>query len=388
MSEQQMRQRLVILGSTGSIGTTTLDLVRRYPEKFEVLALVAHRNRDGLRQQIEEFKPRYAVLVSDDGTFKQEAHTPHTEVLPASELLSLAAHPDMDTVVAAIVGFAGLPPTYAALKAGKRVLLANKESIVCGGELLIETARRHHATLIPIDSEHSALFQLLGGQAEKEVSKLVLTASGGPFLLKDKSEFSSITPEQAVKHPRWTMGMKISIDSASLVNKALELIEARWLFDRDESEIDVLIHPESIIHSMIAFKDGTLFAQLSVTDMAGPIAYGLGYPEGRLRDAMRPLDLVALGSLTFHALDEDKFPAVSLARAALREGGAMPAVFNIANEIAVARFVERKLKFSEITFCIERALEHFSGRRYSTAEDLLELECEMMAWAFTPGHCE
>jgi 1-deoxy-D-xylulose-5-phosphate reductoisomerase len=367
------KKKLVILGSTGSIGRSTLDLVRAFPDRFEVLGISGFRNTAELERQIREFQPRFAVSGSEG------LHTDlgATELLPLTDLVELAAHPDSDLVVAAIVGIAGLRPTAAALRAGKTVLLANKESLVCAGRVLLDLCTTHGGTLIPIDSEHSAIFQLLEGRSRGDLERLTLTASGGPFLDSSKEDLARVTPEMAVKHPRWSMGPKISIDSATLVNKALELIEASWLFAVPETQISVVIHPESIIHSFIGFRDGTQFAQLSVPDMKGPIAFGLSYPHGRLQGVMERLDLAQLGSLQFRALDNERFPAVEIARSCLRAGGASCAVFNSANERAVALFLEGALSFQDIVPFIEGVVSKYAGRDYCTIDDLLTLDDEI-----------
>ena len=375
------KKRLAILGSTGSIGCSTLEIVRQFPEAFEVFCLVAHTSIQKLRKQVLEFQPKYCVVTG--GMSKSQLHElssgPGTTAWLSEEeaVLELVQDPQVDAVVAAIVGMAGLRSVHAAIAAKKSVLLANKESLVCAGELLTNLLSHNETTsrqLIPLDSEHSAIFQLLEGAGRSDPEKLILTASGGPFLKTPISDFGSITPEMAVKHPRWNMGAKISVDSASMVNKALELIEARWLFNTHHSKIEVLVHPESIIHSLVEFKDGVQLAQLSVPDMKGAIAFGMQYPDSRLPNVMNKLNLAELRSLHFESLDEEKFPAVSIARQTLDAGGAAPAVFNIANELAVSRFLAGKIGFPDIMHYIESSLESFGTERYDSIDDLFDLK--------------
>ncbi len=377
-AQSDVRKRVVILGSTGSIGVSALDVIRRNPERFEILALVAGSNIQLLEQQVREFKPRYAALA-DAATAMPKLTG--TEMLSGQKaILELAAHPDSDFVLSAIVGFAGLASTLAAVKAGKQIALANKESLVCAGELIGAEAEVSGAEIIPVDSEHSAIFQLLQGEELSDLDSVILTASGGPFLRYSQEMLDTVTPEQALKHPRWNMGAKVSIDSASLVNKALELIEAHFLFGLEESRIEILIHPQSIVHSLVKLKDGSQLAQLSVPDMRCAIAYALNYPDGRINTGVQGLDLSSVGRLEFESLDGARFRAPMLARQALNGSKAMPAVFNFANEIAVQGFLNGGTKFSRIVPIIEEALLAFSGRGYDTYDDLVSLKAEVANW--------
>ena len=369
------RMRIAIFGSTGSIGRSALDLIRRNPERFEAYALIAGSSAETLAAQIQEFKPRFAALADQDAARRLSALCPECGILSGDRARAdIARHPEVDTVLAAIVGSAGLSSTLAAVEAGKRVALANKESLVAAGALVEAAQARAGALILPVDSEHSALFQALQGHRRGDLHELILTASGGPFLHTPQDQLARITPAQAVKHPRWSMGAKISVDSATLVNKALELIEAHWLFSVPEQSIRVLVHPQSIIHSLVNYVDGTQIAQLSAPDMRGPIAYALSWPHGRLARAMAPLRLAELGRLEFFELDNVRFPAVELARAALRAGGAMPALFNIANEAAVAAFMAGTLRFDLIVPLIESVLARFGFADYSSLDELLALQ--------------
>ena len=369
---------VVILGSTGSIGMSALEVIRQNPGRFELLGIVAGSNAELLQNQVAEFKPRFAALASVDQTCKC---APGTELLRGPEsICQLAAHPDADLVIGAIVGFAGLPSIISAVKAGKRIALANKESLVCAGDLLSKLVAESGAEIIPVDSEHSAIFQLLQGEELQDLRSVILTASGGPFLSMSAEEFSQVTVAQALNHPRWKMGPKISVDSATMVNKALELIEAHFLFDLDESQIEILIHPQSIVHSLVRLVDGSQLAQLSVPDMRGAIAYAMNYPQGRISTGMQDLDLASIGQLSFLQLDQEKFRAPKLARQALLGSSAMPAIFNFANEFAVQTFLDGATKFSRIVPIIEEALLAFSGRSYDSYEELSSLKSELFSW--------
>lgn len=371
------RRKIVILGSTGSIGCSALEIVRQFPSRFEVLALVAGKNVRVIAEQAQEFKPRFIVLTDPAAatTLRTMPLPEQTEVLDGVRAVEeLASHPDADVVLAAIVGLAGLSGVIAALKAGKCIALANKESLVAAGTLVRSIQEKSGAYLIPVDSEHAALFQALQGERARDVARLVLTASGGPFLHTPQNELKQVTVAQALRHPRWNMGAKITIDSATMVNKALELIEARWLFDIDERRIDVVVHPQSIVHSAITYVDGTTIAQLSLPDMKAPIAYALTYPHGRLPNVLSPLDFTQVQRLEFLALNNEKFPAVNIARSCLSADGAMPAVFSIANELAVREFLAERISFDQIIVLIQKALSDFSGASYKTMEDLLDLE--------------
>jgi 1-deoxy-D-xylulose-5-phosphate reductoisomerase len=348
-------QRLCILGSTGSIGCSTLDVVALHPEAFEVFALTGQRRVDDLFAQIVRWRPRYAALpdaaaANALGARVRAAGLP-TEVLAgAAALEDLAAHPDVDQVMAAIVGAAGLPACLAAARAGKRLLLANKEALVVGGQLFVDAVRAGGATLIPIDSEHSAIFQCLPTDVaswESWIDHIVLTASGGPFRTRDPASLASVTPDQACAHPNWVMGRKISVDSATMMNKALEVIEARWLFDLPPERIQVVIHPQSIVHSMVVARDGAVLAQLGTPDMKGPIAYGMAYPK-RIESGAPRLDLARLSALTFEDADRGRFPGLFLAWDALRAPAGSTTILNAANEVANEAFLEGRLDFPGI----------------------------------------
>ena len=368
------QQVLTILGSTGSIGESTLDVVSRHPEKFRVFALAGHRQVDKLVAQCKQFRPEYAV-VGDAGhaaelekKLKQEGID--TQVLyGAQALIDVASADEVSGVMCAIVGAAGLPSALAAAQKGKTIYLANKETLVVSGALFMEAARQNGATVLPIDSEHNAIFQVLprdytGRLNEHGINSIILTASGGPFLNTDLSTFDSITPEQAVKHPNWSMGRKISVDSASMMNKGLELIEAHWLFNCPPEKLEVVIHPQSVIHSMVRYRDGSVLAQLGNPDMRTPIAYCLGLPE-RIDSGVGELDFGALSALTFQKPDFDRFPCLKLAYQAMNAGGAAPCVLNAANEVAVAAFLDKRIKFTDIAKVVAHCLaQDFSDGRY------------------------
>jgi 1-deoxy-D-xylulose-5-phosphate reductoisomerase len=358
------RQRVCILGSTGSIGTSTLDVIALHPDAFEVFALSAQRRIDDLFAQIVRWRPRFAAMpdaaaANELGTRVKEAGIA-TEVLSGTRALEeLAAHPDVDQVMAAIVGAAGLPACLAAARAGKRLLLANKEALVVGGQLFVDAVRQGRATLIPIDSEHSAIFQCLPTDPaawDAAVDHIVLTASGGPFRTRDPRTLASVTPDQACAHPNWVMGRKISVDSATMMNKALEVIEARWLFDLAPERIKVVIHPQSIIHSMVVARDGAVLAQLGTPDMKGPIAFGLSWPA-RMTSGCAALDFTKMAALTFEEADEVRFPGLHLSWAALRAPAGSTAVLNAANEVAVDAFLAGRLRFDGIHRVNAQALE-------------------------------
>ena len=368
------QQVLTILGSTGSIGESTLDVVSRHPEKFRVFALAGHRQVDKLAAQCKQFRPEYAV-VGDAGhaaglekKLKQEGIDTH--VLYGSQaLIDVASADEVSGVMCAIVGAAGLPSALAAAQKGKTIYLANKETLVVSGALFMETARQNAAAVLPIDSEHNAIFQVLprdytGRLNEHGINSIILTASGGPFLNTDLSTFDSITPEQAVKHPNWSMGRKISVDSASMMNKGLELIEAHWLFNCPPEKLEVVIHPQSVIHSMVRYRDGSVLAQLGNPDMRTPIAYCLGLPE-RIDSGVGELDFGALSALTFQKPDFDRFPCLKLAYQAMNAGGVAPCVLNAANEVAVAAFLDKRIKFTDIAQVVAHCLaQDFSDSRH------------------------
>ncbi len=368
------QQVLTILGSTGSIGESTLDVVSRHPEKFRVFALAGHRQVDKLAAQCKQFRPEYAVVGDADHAaelekkLKQEGIS--TQVLYGSQaLIDVASADEVSGVMCAIVGAAGLPSALAAAQKGKTIYLANKETLVVSGALFMETARQNGATVLPIDSEHNAIFQVLprdytGRLNEHGINSIILTASGGPFLNTDLSTFDSIMPEQAVKHPNWSMGRKISVDSASMMNKGLELIEAHWLFNCPPEKLEVVIHPQSVIHSMVRYRDGSVLAQLGNPDMRTPIAYCLGLPE-RIDSGVGELDFGALSALTFQKPDFDRFPCLKLAYQAMNAGGAAPCVLNAANEVAVAAFLDKRIKFTDIAKVVAHCLaQDFSDGRH------------------------
>lgn len=379
------QQVLTILGSTGSIGESTLDVVSRHPEKFRVFALAGHRQVDKLAAQCKQFRPEYAV-VGDAGhaaelekKLKQESID--TQVLyGAQALIDVASADEVSGVMCAIVGAAGLPSALAAAQKGKTIYLANKETLVVSGALFMETARQNGATVLPIDSEHNAIFQVLprdytGRLNEHGINSIILTASGGPFLNTDLSTFDSITPEQAVKHPNWSMGQKISVDSASMMNKGLELIEAHWLFNCPPEKLEVVIHPQSVIHSMVRYRDGSVLAQLGNPDMRTPIAYCLGLPE-RIDSGVGELDFGALSALTFQKPDFDRFPCLKLAYQAMNAGDAAPCVLNAANEVAVAAFLDKRIKFTDIAQVVAHCLaQDFSDGRHDI-ESLLAQDAQ------------
>jgi 1-deoxy-D-xylulose-5-phosphate reductoisomerase len=351
-------KRVAILGSTGSIGVQALDVVSRFPERFEVVSLAAGRNATRLAEQVRRFRPRLVAVQDQAAARDLRALVPAgVEVLEGDEGVVLAASlPDVDFVLAAISGGAGLRSTAAAIEAGKTVGLANKESLVLAGELLVRRAEEKGAAILPVDSEHSAIHQSLVGHNREEVRRLILTASGGPLRTVPAEELRDVTPARALKHPNWSMGDKITIDSATLMNKGLEVIEARWLFGVEPRRIDIVVHPESIVHSMVEYIDGSMVAQLGVSDMRGPISYALGRP-GRLPLDLAPLDLGRLGKLTFEPPDATRFPAFTLAYRALEIGGTAPAVLSGADEAAVAAFLAGRCRFTDIADLCAAALE-------------------------------
>jgi 1-deoxy-D-xylulose-5-phosphate reductoisomerase len=368
-------QQITILGSTGSIGVQTLDVVRSNPDRWRAAYLTTNTNIDRLERQVAEFAPD-AVVVSDpeQAAEARRRFGDRVEVLEGDDALaSVASDPSVDTVMSALVGFAGLQPTIAAVRAGKRVALANKETMVVAGELINRLRGEHGATIIPVDSEHSAIFQCLVGEDPGSIERLVLTASGGPFRELPADAFPSITAAQALKHPSWTMGPKITIDSATLMNKGLEVIEARWLFDIGAERVGVVVHPQSIIHSMVEFIDGSVKAQLGLPDMRLPIQYALAWPE-RIGGSYGRLDLAHIGTLSFFEPDSARFPALRLAYDALERGGTAPAVLNAANEIAVAAFLAEEIAFTQIPVLIERALADGAIEDDPSLEAILEAD--------------
>jgi 1-deoxy-D-xylulose-5-phosphate reductoisomerase len=389
-----MRQ-VVILGSTGSIGVSTLSVLSSHPEQFQVLALTAATQSDKLLQQCLIWQPRFAAMLDEQAADTLAAALKQagcrTEVLSGiNALCQLAAHPDADIVMAAIVGAAGLLPTLAAVEQGKTVLLANKEALVMSGELFISKVKQHGATLLPIDSEHNAMFQCLPPGLQQHthdqqlqhfgISKLLLTGSGGPFLTTPLTEFAALTPQQAVAHPNWSMGHKISVDSATMMNKGLEFIEARWLFNCQACDIEVVIHPQSIIHSMVQYTDGSVLAQLGQPDMRTPIAHALAFPQ-RIASPVAPLDFKTMRDFTFTEPEPERYPNLYLAIAACADGQGATTALNAANEVAVAAFLAGQIRFTDIARLNAFSLEHFARFRVSTLDDILALDQEARALA-------
>jgi 1-deoxy-D-xylulose-5-phosphate reductoisomerase len=379
-------KQVAILGSTGSIGVNTLDVIRAHPERFQVAALTANKQVDRLAQQCIEFKPAIAVLADADGAARLEKllreQKINTQVLYGPQALVTAViDSGCDTVMAAIVGAAGLVPTLAAAKAGKRVLLANKEALVMSGNLFMQAMKQGGGELLPIDSEHNAIFQCLPNQFTKAptpglgVEELWLTASGGPFRNTPLEQLRSITPGQACAHPNWVMGRKISVDSATMMNKGLEVIEAFWLFGLPLEKIKVLIHPQSVVHSMVRYRDGSVIAQLGQPDMRTPIAYGLAWPE-RIDAGVAPLSLTQLAALSFDEPDLARFPCLSLAFAAAKVGGTAPTVLNAANEIAVAAFLDEGMHYLQISSVVEKTLNTLSASDADSIESILEIDAQ------------
>jgi 1-deoxy-D-xylulose-5-phosphate reductoisomerase len=367
------------MGSTGSIGVSTLDVLARHPERFRVFALTAHRNVERLREQCIAHRPAFAVVDAavDAAQLAAELRSAAvpTEILCGAEALAqIAAHEQVDTVMAAIVGAAGLQSTLAAARAGKRILLANKEALVMSGPLFMQAARTGGATLIPVDSEHNAIFQCMSGDrgagTSQGVKRVLLTASGGPFLRVAPEALRGVTPDQACAHPRWIMGRKISVDSATLMNKGLELIEACLLFNLPAAQVEIVVHPQSIVHSLVEYCDGSMLAQLGNPDMRTPIAHALGWPD-RITSGVESLDIVRAGRLDFELPDLERFPCLALARTAAEAGGTAPAVLNAANEIAVGAFLDRRLAFVEIPRIIGAVLAAHSVGSANSLEDVL-----------------
>lgn len=383
-------QVLTILGSTGSIGESTLDVVSRHPEKFRVFALAGHKQVEKLAAQCRMFRPEYAVVADAEHAARLEALLKRdgtaTQVLHGAQaLVDVAAAGEAGGVMCAIVGAAGLPSALAAAQKGKTIYLANKETLVVSGALFMETARTNGAAVLPVDSEHNAVFQVLprdytGRLNEHGIRSIILTASGGPFLTADLNTFDRITPAQAVKHPNWRMGRKISVDSATMMNKGLELIEAHWLFDCPPDKLEVVIHPQSVIHSMVRYRDGSVLAQLGNPDMRTPIAYCLGLPE-RIDSGVGDLDFDALSALTFQKPDFDRFPCLKLAYEAMNAGGAAPCVLNAANEAAVAAFLDGRIKFTDIAKTVAHCLAQDFSDSIGDIEGLLAQDARTRAQA-------
>ena len=374
MSESPRHRSFALLGSTGSVGVSTLALVERFPDRFRAVALAAGRNMAVLAEQARRHAPDLVSVADAVSAADFRARVPEFagRILVGPEgPLAVATHPEADLVVSALVGALGLVPTLAAVHAGKHVALANKEVLVVAGELVTRAAREKGVALLPVDSEHNAIFQALQGHDRTEVRRLVLTASGGPFLARPAAELVNVTVAEALNHPTWKMGPKITIDSATLMNKGLEVIEARWLFDVDADHIDVVIHPQSIVHSMVEYIDGSVLAQMAVPDMTIPIGYALAYPARLPLDYLRPLDLPTAGTLTFVAPDRQRFPCLDLAYRALRAGGTMPAVLNAANEVAVERFLAEDLAYREIPALVSAVMDAHEPGSASSLDVLL-----------------
>ncbi|MGA7838227.1 MAG: 1-deoxy-D-xylulose-5-phosphate reductoisomerase [Ignavibacteriaceae bacterium] len=370
-------KNILILGSTGSIGINTLNVVRQFPDKFKVEALTVNTRIDLLESQINEFNPRLVVVKDNNAAAELRKRVgDKCKVLSGDDgLCEAAAQCEYDILVGAMVGFAGLAPTIEAIKRGKRIALANKETLVVAGELVTSLCRQHNAELIPVDSEHSAIFQCLIGEEKNGVEKLILTASGGPFLNKEKSELVNVTVDEALNHPNWNMGNKITIDSASMMNKGLEVIEAHWLFGLPKDKIDVVIHPQSIVHSMVQFVDGSIKAQMGLPDMKLPIQYALGYPE-RLGNSFERTNLPKINSLTFFDPDFEKYECLKIAFDAMETGGTSPCIMNAANEIAVDKFLNKKIKFSQIPELIHKALSKMGNHKSPDLEVIYECDKE------------
>lgn len=370
-------KNIVILGSTGSIGTQTLEIVRDNKE-LKVLALAAGSNVDLLEQQIREFQPEYAVLFSEKAAedLKVRVADLSVKVLAGMDgLITISTIPEAEIVVTAIVGMIGIRPTIAAIEAGKNIALANKETLVTAGHIIMPLAQKHGVSILPVDSEHSAIFQSLQGNENNTIEKIILTASGGPFRNKKREELALMTPKDALKHPNWAMGRKITIDSSTLVNKGLEVMEAKWLFGVDLDRIEVVVHPQSIIHSAVQYLDGAIMAQMGLPDMKLPIQYALFYPD-RVPLGNKRVDFFSLGQMTFEKPDMDTFAGLRLAYRASKEGGSMPTVYNAANEMAVKLFLEEKIKFLEIAELIEECMDVHSGISEPGVEEILFAESE------------
>jgi len=379
------KQGVCILGSTGTIGVNTLDVINRHPEKYNVVALTANMADEKLFQQCIKFKPQYAVLVNEDAAqrlkIKLDTADVSTEVLSGVESLErVAGLQAVDQVMAAIVGAAGLLPTIAAARAGKRILLANKEALVMSGDLFINEVSKHNAELLPIDSEHNAIFQCMPdnfelGLEKQGVNKILLTASGGPFRARDINTLHKVTPEEAVAHPNWVMGKKISVDSATMMNKGLEVIEACWLFNTQPAMVQVVLHTQSIIHSMVSYTDGSVLAQMGNPDMRTPIAHAMAWPE-RMVSGVEPLDIFEVARLDFEKPDFERFPCLAMAYEALNEGGTATAILNAANEIAVDAFLNKKLSFTNISKVIEKTLENTTKVEADSLQTILQADSD------------
>jgi len=374
-------KKVTILGVTGSIGTQTLDVIRNDIQNFKIIGISANTNCEKIIPIIEEFKPKYVAMMEEEASLKLEKYCRDknysTKILQGLEGLSyISTLAEVDLVVTSVVGMIGLVPTINAIHSGKDIALANKETLVVAGSLVMEAAKKNHVKIFPIDSEHGAIFQCLQGNSLKDVSKIILTASGGPFRGKSREQLIEIKPEEALKHPKWNMGKKISIDSSTLMNKGLEVIEAHWLFGVDYKNIQVVVHPQSVIHSMVEYKDGSVIAQLSATDMRLPIQYAINYPE-RNDSVIDKLDFYNMGNMSFEKPDLDTFKCLELAYVAGEKGGNLPAIMNAANEIAVELFLDYKIKYLQIEYIIERCMNEFQYNSKPTLEEILEIDLKV-----------
>ena len=372
---------ICILGATGSIGVSTLDVAARHPDKYKIVALSANSQIDRLVEQCEQYQPEYAVIADENAAeeliSKLKSKNVDAQVLAGvAGLEKIASLPEVDYVMAAIVGAAGLKPTLAAARAGKRILLANKEALVMSGQIFMDEVQKNNAELLPIDSEHNAIFQCMPqdyekGLSESGITKILLTGSGGPFRTRSSDELENVTPDEACAHPNWSMGRKISVDSATMMNKGLEIIEACWLFNTSPDNIQVVVHPQSVIHSMVQYSDGSVLAQLGQPDMRTPIAHALSWPE-RIESGVEKLDFFEIARLEFEQPDYERFPCLRLAEDAIRKGGTAPAILNAANEVAVASFLDNELKFTDIAYIVEQTLANLTSRSADSLTEILE----------------
>ena len=372
------KRKIAVLGSTGSIGTQALDVISRYPDRFEAYALVANNQVDRLLEQVRRFKPEVVVIANESkyAALKEALSDLPVKVWAGAEAIEqVVQNTEIDIVLTAMVGFSGLKPTISALKARKTIALANKETLVIAGELITRLALENRAAILPVDSEHSAIFQCLNGEGSNEIEKILLTASGGPFRNFSMSQLQQVTREQALHHPNWNMGAKVTIDSSTLMNKGLEMIEARWLFDVNPSQIEIIVHPQSIIHSMVQFKDRSIMAQLSLPDMRMPIQYAFSYPE-RIPSDVKPVNFFELSTLTFEKPDTKRFRNLSLAYKSIEKGGNMPCIMNAANEIAVELFLQEKIGFLQMSELIEQTLTKTVFIQNPSLEDYIQTDTE------------
>lgn len=372
------KRKIAVLGSTGSIGTQALDVISRYPDRFEAYALVANNQVDRLLEQVRRFKPEVVVIANESkyAALKEALSDLPVKVWAGAEAIEqVVQNTEIDIVLTAMVGFSGLKPTISALKARKTIALANKETLVIAGELITRLALENRAAILPVDSEHSAIFQCLNGEGSNEIEKILLTASGGPFRNFSMSQLQQVTREQALHHPNWNMGAKVTIDSSTLMNKGLEMIEARWLFDVNPSRIEIIVHPQSIIHSMVQFKDRSIMAQLSLPDMRMPIQYAFSYPE-RIPSDVKPVNFFELSTLTFEKPDTKRFRNLGLAYESIEKGGNMPCIMNAANEIAVELFLQEKIGFLQMSELIEQTLTKTVFIQNPSLEDYIQTDTE------------